>query len=340
MTVSDQLFTLIQEAVWLLDDADHVLLKTTAAKQIEKDYVWDLQKVLDIPRGKGCLLHSTKAVCLECPVGEVDPTGFPFVLLDPKGELYDFWGSLHTDLDSHQQLLQLTPQNAENFGAEQASMFDYLNDAREKERKKIAQDLHDGIAQSIYSLMLETRGLKWMPVADQPEQMMRIDRHFAEVLEEVKELAGELRPMTLDAFGLEPALTQFADRTLEMTGFSIVQHHIGRPRPLSDAQRTAVYRVVQEAVANALKYAGVNEVQVTLDYQSDYMAVTIKDEGTGFLLAEKAHGFGLANMKERIAAIGGMLTIHTAVGNGTEIVIRLPYEDEKTNLAFNEKGAG
>ncbi len=332
MTLADSLFSVLQDAVWLLDEKDTVLMQTEAARHLAGTYRFDLGKVLDIARGKGCLLHSTKAVCLDCPVGEVDPGGFPFVLLDEKEALYDFWGSLNSDPVSGQQLLQVIPQVAENFGAEQGLMFDYLNDAREKERKKIAQDLHDGIAQSIYSLMLETRGLKWMPKEDQPEQMAKIDRHFAEVLQEVKELAGELRPMTLDEFGLEPALEQFADRTLEMTGFEVVIDHIGQRQPLTDAKRIAVYRVVQEAVANALKYAGVNDIRVMLDYQEAYMAVTIKDEGRGFLLPEKVHGFGLANMKERITSLGGTLVIHTAVGSGTEIVIRLPYAENRELL--------
>lgn len=332
MSLSDELFPLIQEAIWVLDAQDHVLLKTEAATRMEKRYVFAIKKVLEIARGKGCLLHSTKEVCLECPVGIVDPTGFPFVLTDDQGELYDFWGSLHQKEATDQQLLQLTPQRDGQLGREQNSLFDYLNDAREKERKQIAQDLHDGIAQSIYSLMLETRGLKWMTNEEQPEQMKRIDRHFAEVLQEVKELAGELRPMTLDEFGLEPALHQFAQRTLEMTGFEVAVQQIGTPQPLSDARRIALYRVVQEAVANSLKYADVNRVQVILDYQKEYMAVTIKDEGAGFILSEKAKGFGLANMKERITAVGGTLSIHTALGSGTEILVRLDRRQDDDSL--------
>lgn len=339
MSLSDTLFPLIQEAIWLLDEQDQVLLKTEAATRMESQYVLALEKVLDIAHGRGCLLHSTKAVCLDCPVGVVDATGFPFVLKDASGELYDFWGSLQQSEETGQQLLQLTPQRGSHGVFEDHSLFDYLNDAREKERKQIAQDLHDGIAQSIYSLMLETRGLKWLPTEEQPEQMKRIDRHFAEVLQEVKELAGELRPMTLDEFGLEPALRQFAQRTLEMTGFEVVLQQIGTPQPVSEARRIAIYRVVQEAVANALKYAGVNQVQVILDYQADYMAVTIKDDGAGFILSEQAHGYGLANMKERITAVGGTLSIHTALGSGTEILIRLDDQPEKA-VDQDELGGG
>lgn len=325
MNVSAELFAVIQEAAWILDEKDQVLLKTKAASKLEDQYQLTLAKVLEIARGKGCLLHSTKAVCLACPVGKVEPTGFPFVLKDEEGALYDFWGSLHQQAEG-QQLLQIVPQERSDIADSPNTLFDYLNDAREKERKQIAQDLHDGIAQSIYSLMLETRGLKWMPPEAQPEQMQKIDRHFAEILQEVKELAGELRPMTLDEFGLNPALDQFAQRTQEMTGFEVVLAQIGTPKSLSDAQRIAIYRVVQEAVANALKYAGVNQIEVTLDYQEAYLAVTIKDQGAGFVLAEQAQGFGLVNMKERIVALGGSLSLHTSLGEGTEILLRVAYD--------------
>ena len=329
MNLSGELFAVIQEAAWLLDEQDQVLVKTKAASILESQYQLTLAKVPEIARGKGCLLHSTKAVCLDCPVGEVDSKGFPFVLKDKQGDLYDFWGSLHSQAAGTQQLLQIVPQKTNEVGNRQHSLFDYLNDAREKERKQIAQDLHDGIAQSIYSLMLETRGLKWMPQDQQKEQMQKIDRHFAEILQEVKELAGELRPMTLDEFGLQPALVQFAQRTEEMTGFEVKLEQNGSPNPLSEAQRIAIYRVVQEAVANALKYAGVNQVKVVLDYQREYLAVTIKDEGAGFVLGEKEQGFGLVNMKERIVALGGSLSIHTSLGSGTEILLRVDYDQDK-----------
>ena len=95
-------------------------------------------------------------------------------------------------------------------------MLSYLNEACESEKKRIASELHDGIAQSIYSLMLETRGLKWTPFEEHQQKLQAIDQHFADVLLEIKSLATELRPSILDDVGLIPAINQFVEQTLSV----------------------------------------------------------------------------------------------------------------------------
>lgn len=315
----ENLFAQLSEAIWLL--ADNKWHRTLAAKKLEESYRLDLAKIIAIAKGENTtseLVPEKKSNFFV--VGEITPAGFPLILLDQDKNPHEFWGQV--TFGKQATLLQITLQKAsDNVN----SLFGYLNDARESERKKIAKDLHDGIAQSIYSLMLETRGLKWITPEMQPEKLQAIDRHFAEVLEEVRDLAGELRPMSLDAFGLVPALEQFIARTEEMTGFEIDLTVTGEQASLSETVRTTLYRVVQEAVANAMKYAGVNQVQLTLTFQT-FLTIEIVDYGRGFHLLQEKKGLGLMNMQERIYALNGSFSLVTEPNQGTKIKITVPLE--------------
>lgn len=324
--ISETLFKQLKTAAWLWQSDGTLLAETEAAAILQKEFQLDPHKILEIAEGNGCLKHGTQEECLDCPVAE-QPLGdeFPFELVHQSGQEKMFWGSL-TKADD-QLLLQIFSPEHSLTDQPDRSLFEYLNNARELERKRIAQDLHDGIAQSIYSLMLETRLLKWLPAEEQKVKLAEIDTHFTEVLTEVKNLASELRPMSIDEFGLLPALEQFVQRLSEMTGFEVQLETFGSEQPLSEAKRIAIYRSVQEAVANALKYAGVNQAVVTLDF-TEKLVVLVKDEGNGFSRQQQETGFGLMNMRERIQSVGGTIEINTHPGLGTTIRMVVPCDGE------------
>lgn len=323
ITIDARLFHTIERAVWILDKQLEVIAKTKEAEKLETAFQLDKKAIFEISQGEGCMLHSTQETCLDCPLeGNVSPIGFPFILLDKQGEETEFWGRV--DQTNDQILLQIAPKVAPSVEKER-SMFGYLNNAREAERKKIAQDLHDGIAQSVYSLMLETRTLKWFNEEEQTRKLKEIDRHFSSVLLEIRNLAKELRPMTLDEFGLEQALEQFVERILEMTGFEINLSILGKSRGLNEAVRLAVYRIIQEAVTNAMKYSGENDVSVILDYQ-EKLTVTIRDDGIGFDFTCIEQGFGLLNMQERARSVKGELVLFSKPNKGTTITLNVPLE--------------
>lgn len=318
------LFKTIQEAIWLVDNQDQLVARTQKAQEIEHSYRFNLLSVLEISRGQGCALHSTKDECLNCPLeGKVSPLGFPFVLLTKEEDkTEEFWGRV--DSADGQLVLQVQNRPADQ---QKGSLFDYLNNVRELERKKIAQNLHDGIAQSVYSLMLEARGLKWAAEEEQPKKMKALDRHFSEVLNEIKDLAGELRPMAIDEFGLVQALEQFIERTNEMTGFEIDLTVTGAKQPLTEPVRIAIYRMIQEAVSNAMKYSGENLLYLSLDFAENQLAIRIQDNGAGFDMTQQGGGFGLANMRERASSIGSNLMIHSQPNQGTVIQLQVPLKE-------------
>lgn len=323
LQLNETLFKYLQEAIWLVDKAGQVVARTQKAQELENSYRFNLQSVLEISQGQGCALHSTKEECLNCPLeGNVSPLGFPFVLLTKEGKSEEFWGRV--DTTEEQLVLQVQNQGADQ-GKE--SFFEYLNNVRELERKKIAQDLHDGIAQSVYSLMLETRGLKWAADEEKPKKMKALDRHFSEVLNEIKDLAGELRPMAIDEFGLVQALEQFIERTTEMTGFEIDLTVTGTKQPLTEPVRIAIYRIIQEAVSNAMKYSGENTIDLSLAFTEGLLIVRIQDQGAGIDLSQQESGFGLVNMRERAHSIGSNLVIHSQPNQGTVIQMQVPLKE-------------
>lgn len=321
--LNESLFQNIQEILWLLDENDNVIMSTTMALEFEKKYQLDLNKIMDISRGRGCALHTTQKKCLNCALDErVSPSGFPFILFDCHQQSQEFWGKVESN--EKQSLLEI---NLVNSITTEKSLFYYLDNAREAERKKIAQDLHDGVAQSVYSLMLETRSLKWLPHEAKEDKLKDIDRHFSEVLSEIKNMASELRPMSIDTFGLIQALEQFVDRTVEMTGFEIIMSVHGEEQLIKESVRIVIYRIIQEAVNNAMKYSGRNQMNLELFYEEEKLLIDMSDRGIGFDMEVVGLGFGLINMRERAHSFGGELLIFSRQEHGTTIQLQVPLKE-------------
>lgn len=323
-----QYFDQLNYPCWVLNKDYRIVERNQQAQEFESSYYFDLQKVIEVSTGKGCALHATKKACLNCPIEhQWQQAGYPLTLLRKSGESFHFWVTFISIGERY--FLELKEAKTKDHEINEHVMWDYLNEARESERKKIAQDLHDGIAQSLYSLMLETRGLKWTSANDMPEKLKEIDLHFIDLLKEVKNLATDLRPSALDDLGLLAAVQQFILRTREMTGFNIELEVSGEIQPLSKPVEVVIYRVIQEAVANALKYSGENEVLLVLDYLPNVINILIQDKGIGFAKDEMQSGFGILNMKERVAAVNGKLAVESAQDQGTSIQLSIPYEEEQ-----------
>lgn len=310
--------------IWIIDQQQRVVFETASAKIFQRRYQLSLSKLLAIALGDGCILHATKSACCNCPVEEcVDPNGFPFILLTEDGKEKEFWGQVHLE----QQHYMIQVHTKDHKPKNSHSMLDYLTNARENERKKIAQELHDGIAQSVYSLMLETRMIKWLPQDEVPLRLAAIDGHFAEVLQEIKTLASDMRPPALDQFGIVSAVKQLSTRMQEMTGFDVHLQVIGKEEVLPETIRIGLFRIIQEGINNAMKYSGENEVTIQLDFSLAYIQCLIMDRGVGFLPDQEKDGFGLLHMKERVLGFSGTLTIRSQPNKGTQIRIVIPCKE-------------
>jgi len=316
----------LPQPTWLMDADYNVVEKNAQAEKFEKDYVVLMEYAVQVAKGTCCAFHTDKTACKNCPLENkwAASDGFPITFMGRDGVSYEFFGKLVKR--EHHWILEIRYID-KPFESEGKSMLTYLNEARESEQKRIARELHDGIAQSIYSLMLETRGLKWTPIEDHQQKLQAIDRHFADVLLEIKSLATELRPSILDDVGLIPAINQFVEQTMEMTGFVIHVNVDGERNALTGRGNVVIYRSIQEAISNALKYSGVNEASLTLNFGQEELRVTIADEGKGFIYDPYHLGFGLLNLRERAHSVGGKIEVDTGIEKGTRITMSVPYKE-------------
>ncbi|MFD2308221.1 sensor histidine kinase [Enterococcus termitis] len=324
------LFEEASDALFLIEK-DRCMKQNKSALELEQHFSIHLNKILDIAQGKGCMLHSTMENCLDCEVkADWDQRAFPIVLETTSGKQEQFSGS-YSQLDSNKSLLSIRRVATEDRLQQMIQnkrLIEYVNQAHENERRALSQELHDGLAQSIYSLMLETRQLKWnTQTNDFNEKLQRIDEDFVSLLNEVKQLAVDLRPAALDDLGLIPAIEALLYRYRETTGIEIHFIPVVPNRRFADSLETITYRVLQESVMNSVKYADVDELWVTLSERENHLVLTVRDHGKGFDLQtvnEHSQGLGLLHMQERAESINGHLEIHSEKGEGTTIILRLP----------------
>jgi signal transduction histidine kinase len=146
----------------------------------------------------------------------------------------------------------------------------------------------------------------------------------------VQNLALDLRPAMLDDFGLVPGLLWLIERFVEQTGVRVDFKQLGlEGRRFGPAIETAAYRIVQEALTNVARHAGVQEATVRVWARSHVLEVAVEDQGKGFDPSSmpSSSSVGLAGMRERAIILNGSLTIETSAGGGTRIAAELPLSE-------------
>ena len=211
-----------------------------------------------------------------------------------------------------------------------------LNETLEEEIKRIAYAVHDEAGQLLVAVHLALAEVAMgMPEAQQ-EQFTRIKDLLNEVEKHLRRYSHELRPTILDDLGWVPAIRFLADGVSKRANLPI---HIdatvsGR---LPTAVETTLYRIVQEALTNAVKHAKASNLWIRAWREDFTQCCTIRDDGAGFKVRSgqglPRKGLGLVAMRERVSAVGGTLQIESRLGHGTEISIRLPLggNDANTN---------
>lgn len=208
--------------------------------------------------------------------------------------------------------------------------------AQEEERKRIAREIHDGLAQSLANVILRTEIAERM-VGVEEDQIVKMElsdlkSQVRTGLEEVRKMIYNLRPMALDDLGLIPALRKyvqdFEEKNKTATRFTL---H-GKEVRLSSALEVAVYRFVQEAFTNANKHSEATFVELQVAFQEDSLNIIVKDNGKGFNLAvleersTTGDHVGLIGVKERVILLEGTFEIESEIGVGTKLMMRIPIK--------------
>ncbi len=192
---------------------------------------------------------------------------------------------------------------------------------QERERQRLAQDLHDEVNQALTAILLRLEAtIHEAPPALQ-EELRATKQLAAQAMEELLRLARRLRPAVLDDHGLMPALhTQVRDFT-EQTGISATFHPQGSPTRLSPEQQLAIYRVTQEGLSNIAQHASARRVRVELSFVGRTV-LRISDDGSGFA-RRRSDRLGLEGMRERAVLAGGQLSVYSEAGSGTRIELTI-----------------
>ncbi len=200
-------------------------------------------------------------------------------------------------------------------------------DAQEVERARLARELHDETGQALTSILLGLKSLEErVESADGGVAFAELRDLVVATLQDVRRLAVELRPAALDDFGLVPALERLRDAISEQRQIAVeVQSDLDGERLPAETE-TALYRIVQEALTNVVKHAEASRVTVWLRRPSErYVELVIQDDGAGFDPNEvRDGGLGLVGMRERVALLGGRMSVESSEGAGTMLKAEVP----------------
>lgn len=204
--------------------------------------------------------------------------------------------------------------------------------AQERERARIAHNMHDGANQLIFGALLEVKAAQQRLAQGNNERvgaaLERVRAVLKEVDGEIKRVIYHLRPPTLDALGLPPALSRYVERYQVFARLPCVLQVVGEPRRLDPEMEIGAYRVAQEALQNASIHAHASEARVTLTYTPEAFQLSVCDDGVGFepeeALGRREGGLGLLGMRERAQRLGGALIIDSKPGRGTRVTLDLP----------------
>jgi signal transduction histidine kinase len=210
-----------------------------------------------------------------------------------------------------------------------ARMVEKVVFAQEEERRRVAYDLHDGIAPLIVSAKQHVDTAQDVASSDDARAAAQLDlagARLQDAITEMRRILMALRPPALDAAGLSDALRRSLQESGREAGWSVAfDDSVGDVR-IPPAVETAVFRIFQEALANARRHADTDDVRVQLHCDDGWLVLDVRDGGTGFedVSATGARGLGLTSMRERARLLGGTCSVETAPGRGTRVCARLP----------------
>jgi signal transduction histidine kinase len=200
-----------------------------------------------------------------------------------------------------------------------------LIEGQEKERNRVAKDLHDGLGAHLSSIKLFVEGQKDKYDAQVQEKLIQpLAKNIDEACLETRSISHDLRPFSLK-YGFNSALGDLINKTQNtLPQVELIFDTYGEEQAISEEVALMVYRVVQELLNNAAKYAKATQITIQLFYESQQLSVHVEDDGQGFDLQKVKEGNGLGNIRSRIDYLGGQVIWQSAPQQGTSVIITVP----------------
>ncbi len=270
--------------------------------------------------------------------------------------------TLRNRLESQLLHFQKTLQGAERLAMRISSMLNFLSSslsdvvsqmeaasknkflsaaiirAQEEERLRVSREIHDGPAQDIANMLIETSICERLVDMDREEakyNLQTLRRHLKESLSDIRQIIFNLRPMALDDLGLVAAVAQLVHQLHDRNLLTVTMTMEGVEVPLDAHVKSALFRIVQESLNNVAHHAEVQRASLRMLYNDAAVSVLIEDNGVGFDAetvmeqGDTSEGhFGLLGMQERAMIVGAQFAVTSKPGQGTRVHVRFPLKPE------------
>jgi signal transduction histidine kinase len=247
-----------------------------------------------------------------------------------NGYVLRFWGS-GRDVTAMREAESALAQHDSQLRA----LATEITLAEERARRKLASELHDGPAQNLAGMAMQLAAIRrGMDNGDLLEQVKEAEQVLADTTTQTRTLMLELAPPGLHESGLVEALRWLADRVSHQQRVTVTVEDDGSPKPLEDQVSVLLFQTVRELLQNVVKHARSKRATVRCMVMDDSLSLDVIDPGVGFevhaidRLPTRQGGFGLFNIRERLKLMGGAIDIHSVVGEGTRVRIRVPLKPQ------------
>lgn len=209
------------------------------------------------------------------------------------------------------------------------SLLKALMTGEEKERNRLARELHDGLGGILAAAQMHMSSYKAVGNASDTDNKTKAEELISQAAVESRRIAHNLLPETLLRFGLNTALQEYCRSITESKLLLVEYQSSGLAARMEQSVELSIYRIVQELINNIVKHAGAKEALVQVQQTGQRLAITVEDDGKGFAPA-KTNGIGLSNINSRISYLNGTIDIQTGQQKGTSVFIEIQLEKDAT----------
>lgn len=265
---------------------------------------------------------------IEASFANQSPFSLEHKILRKDGETryLNTWGGLRiSDKGEVREVFGLCRDRTEEKLAEENLLAAVIR-AEDKARKQIARDLHDGLGQSLTTVLinLNTLSREIESLSEKGKNRLNIAKEYLDLaIEESRKIAHALMPQVVVDFGFVLALQNLLSALQEGEIEFYFFHHLKEDLKLPQKLEISLYRICQEAIQNIIKHASASEVNIQLTQDEELLQLTIEDNGKGFDPQRAESGLGISNIRTRVQALGGLLFIDSILGKGSVLTIQI-----------------
>lgn len=257
----------------------------------------------------------------------------PFNPAQDKWELLVIATDITSRKEAQLEIERLTQKSFEEKMNQQKLISSKIIENQENEQDRIAKDIHDGIGQMLTGLSFNLESIDVNNTEKAGQKIEHLKELTASIIKGVRTATFNLMPPELSDHGIIPALTKLTRELGKLTGKNILLYDkTGFTQRMNSLIEINIYRITQEAINNAIKYADSTHIIVTVSHSSSILSITIDDNGKGFDMKNVKTrngdgGMGMTFMRERIKYINGRLFINSEPGKGTRVTLNIPLTE-------------